>query len=359
MKNYSYLNLQQKLCKVRKKLPALVKKRYSDKVDYEFTKIDDIYRFLAPALNKYGVNFEILSESATSKDTAENPVYLRQENGMWVYEGNLMVAWINADNPEEREKAVIHLIGTHEMPEKAKGAAWTYALKYYLANKFNIDQGADDSDLTDGKPVPDKTESTEINAVKNAPAKETAAAKDGRKAVSQEPYREQPKPKRDAASAKEKVAENVRTAVKNNVQETARPDRGKDEENPFSDEEEAFSDGFRLLKEGEETPFAPASEEKEDSFMDDVFEEAEKNTPITAAAKNDARRMQVEEARKVICKVGTAFAGKTMGEVMDAGAAGRKVLDWIVRKYTKDAGQVNAAGILLEEMDSMEGTKAA
>lgn len=93
--------------------------------------------------------------------------------------------------------------------------------------------------------------------------------------------------------------------------------------------------------------------------MNDVFEEAEKNTPITAAAKDDARRTQVEEARKVICKVGTAFAGKTMGEVMDAGAAGRKVLDWIVRKYTKDAGQVNAAGILLEEMDSMEGTKAA
>ena len=86
MKYYNYLNLQQKLCRIRKKIPALVKKRHSEEVDNDFTKIDDIYRFLTPALNKYGVNFEIYEEIPVKKDSQGNPVYLYQENGFWMYE---------------------------------------------------------------------------------------------------------------------------------------------------------------------------------------------------------------------------------------------------------------------------------
>lgn len=71
MKYYNYLNLQQKLCRIRKKIPALVKKRHSEEVDYDFTKIDDIYRFLTPALNKYGVNFEIYEEIPVKKTVRE------------------------------------------------------------------------------------------------------------------------------------------------------------------------------------------------------------------------------------------------------------------------------------------------
>ena len=43
----------------------------------------------------------------------------------------------------------MHVIGTNEAPDKAKGAAWTYGLKYYFLNKFNIMQasGIDDPDM--------------------------------------------------------------------------------------------------------------------------------------------------------------------------------------------------------------------
>lgn len=154
MKSYNHLNLQQKLWKVRKRIPALVKRRYSEEVDYEFVKIDDIYKFLTPALNKYGVNFEILEETPTKQDTNGNPVYLVQENGCWIYESDLLVGWVNADRPEEQETACIHAVGTHEMPEKAKGTAWTYVIKYYLSNKFNINQGGDDADFHDYRTTP-------------------------------------------------------------------------------------------------------------------------------------------------------------------------------------------------------------
>lgn len=154
MKSYNHLNLQQKLWKVRKRIPALVKKRYSEDVDYEFIRIDDIHKFLTPALNKYGVNFEILEETPTKRDVNGNPVYLVQENGCWIYESDLLVGWVNADRPKEQETACIHAVGTHEMPEKAKGTAWTYAIKHYLSNRFSINQGGDDADFHDYSTVP-------------------------------------------------------------------------------------------------------------------------------------------------------------------------------------------------------------
>ena len=143
MKSYSHLNLQQKMLKVRKKIPALFKRHYSDEVDYDFVKLDDINRRLTPALNKYGINFAILREEASNIENGRQ-IYLTKTETGWLYEADLTVQWVNVDRPEEKETSVIHLIGSNEMPDKAKGTALTYGMKYYLFNRFNIDQGADD-----------------------------------------------------------------------------------------------------------------------------------------------------------------------------------------------------------------------
>ena len=49
----------------------------------------------------------------------------------------------------DKVRSFLHVIGTNEAPDKAKGAAWTYGLKYYFLNKFNIMQasGIDDPDM--------------------------------------------------------------------------------------------------------------------------------------------------------------------------------------------------------------------
>lgn len=143
MKSYNHLNLQQKLCKVRKKMPALLRKHYSDSVNYNFVKLDDINKYLTPALNKYGVNFLFVREDASCEENGRK-VFVRKVDGVWQYEADLTVEWVNIDRPEERETAVLHLVGTNEMPDKAKGAALTYGMKYYLFSRFNIDQGADE-----------------------------------------------------------------------------------------------------------------------------------------------------------------------------------------------------------------------
>lgn len=72
MGKYNYMNLNQKMIRIRKKVPKLIRKRYSEDVTYDFVKLDDIYECLTPALNKYGVDFDILSERPTQMDEQGN-----------------------------------------------------------------------------------------------------------------------------------------------------------------------------------------------------------------------------------------------------------------------------------------------
>lgn len=133
MGKYNYMNLNQKMIRIRKKVPKLIRKRYSEDVTYDFVKLDDIYECLTPALNKYGVDFDILSERPTQMDEQGNSVFLKEMGALWRYEADLELCWTNADRPGDKVRSFLHVIGTNEAPDKAKGAAWTYNLKEKLA----------------------------------------------------------------------------------------------------------------------------------------------------------------------------------------------------------------------------------
>lgn len=161
------LTLQQKFVKLREAIPSITPKAHSDGVKYKFAKIFDVYALLTPAMNQYGVNFDIVGETATRHDANGNPEYYHsytqqtRSGGrtVWVYEADLSVRWTNADDPADKQEVTLHAIGTNDGgPDKAKGSAWTYCLKYYLFEKFGIDQGEDDPDMSDhrndGAPAP-------------------------------------------------------------------------------------------------------------------------------------------------------------------------------------------------------------
>lgn len=148
------LTLQEKMVKIRSEIPALVKRAYSEDVNYDFIKIDDIFRYLTPAMNRWNVNFEIVSECASKRNENGDSVYVEflAYCQMWLYEADLELKWINAEKPEDEVTVTIHAIGTHEMPEKTKGSALTYAMKYYLMDKYCIDRGGVDPDMRDFPP---------------------------------------------------------------------------------------------------------------------------------------------------------------------------------------------------------------
>ena len=158
MSKFEYLNLTQKMIKIRKMVPKLIRKRYSEEVPYDFVRLDDIYEYLTPALTKYGVDFEVLTEKPTQVDSSGNQVYLIPFGNLWRYEADLKLCWVNADRPNEKSYSDIHVVGTNEVPDKAKGAAWSYGLKYYLLNKYNIVQAnTEDPDMRGPVPDGDKT----------------------------------------------------------------------------------------------------------------------------------------------------------------------------------------------------------
>lgn len=157
------LTLQQKFIKLREAVPSITQKAHSDGVKYKFAKIFDVYQLLTPAMNEFGVNFDIVGEQATRHSENGDPIYYSNftqhtRNGdriVWVYEADLTIRWTNADNPDETLEITLHAIGTNDGgPDKAKGSAWTYCLKYYLFEKFGIDQGDDDPDMSDHSSEP-------------------------------------------------------------------------------------------------------------------------------------------------------------------------------------------------------------
>lgn len=153
----SCLTLRQKLIEMRKACPEIVKKQHSDGVSYKYAKIYDVWEKITPIMNELGVDFDVVSEEATKHSDNGDPVYwitmqTKTRNGdklMFLYEADMMIRWTNLDNDDEVIESVVHAIGWNDDPAKAKGSAHTYALKYYLFEKFAIDQGEDDPDNSD------------------------------------------------------------------------------------------------------------------------------------------------------------------------------------------------------------------
>lgn len=157
-KDAKTMTLAQKFVELRKACPEIIKKQHSDGVKYKFAKIFDVYELLAPAMNEWGVDWEIIKEEATRHYENGDDMYFSSyiqhtrngERVVWIYEADLTLCWINVDNPDERQYVELHALGTNDSgPDKAKGSALTYALKYYLFEKFMIDQGEEDPDMKD------------------------------------------------------------------------------------------------------------------------------------------------------------------------------------------------------------------
>lgn len=151
------MTLRQKLVAMRKACPEIIKKKHSDNVSYSYAKIYDVWEKITPIMNDLGVDFDIVCEAATKHSENGDPIYWTTmqtktrsgERLMFLYEADITIRWTNLDNDDDTIEAVIHAIGWNDDPAKAKGAAHTYALKYYLFEKFTVDQGEDDPDNSD------------------------------------------------------------------------------------------------------------------------------------------------------------------------------------------------------------------
>ncbi len=364
-------------------MPKLIRKRYSEDVTYDFVKLDDIYECLTPALNKYGVDFDILSERPTQMDEQGNSVFLKEMGALWRYEADLELCWTNADRPGDKVRSFLHVIGTNEAPDKAKGAAWTYGLKYYFLNKFNIMQasGIDDPDMrgTEKEEMPKQEASVKPEKPKKkqekAERKEAAA-----KQEQTEPVREKKTDRKklhdgNAISEGTVKVEYAVTDTEENLpgQMTFGMEESESGLEEFSDEEtkaedpvqteeisvdeeitaETDADGFRAVKETDEVPF---DEDDEISFDAEEEEETPEETAeevLEDMAHEEDAEDEVKWAEKVICNFGV-YAGTPLGEMMQD-ARGYQTIKWLVQRYKGQNQEIQkAAKILLDHEKEMQ-----
>lgn len=343
------LSLQQKVVQIRRRIPALVKKSYSEEVNYDFVKIDDVYRYLAPAMNDYQVNLEVVSEAATRKDEQGNPLFVQYvpQCQMWMYEADLTLRWINAEEPQEADTVVIHAIGSHEFPDKAKGSAWTYALKYYLLNKFCIDQGGEDPDMRalktpetetadkgrsrrDMQPPADNRELSDTPESEPREAESSGAPKLGqreaespnvpesepREAKSSDTSEQEP-PKAEPSEAKPQPQENTAAAGKPGAavkKQTAQGGNRKEE--PLNRTADSSN---------QQAPPVSTHIKPESGTMVQLPESAKEELETGSG-------MTVEEAMKIKCTPGT-YSEHTLGSLAQMGEEGINALIWYAEGY--------------------------
>lgn len=277
----------------------------------------------------------------------------------------------------------MHVIGTNEAPDKAKGAAWTYGLKYYFLNKFNIMQasGIDDPDMrgTEKEEMPKQEASVKPEKPKKkqekAERKETAA-----KQEQTEPVREKKtdrKKLRDGNAISEGTVkvEYAVTDTEENLpgQMTFGMEESESGLEEFSDEEtkaedpvqteeisvdeeitaETDADGFRAVEETDEVPF---DEDDEISFDAEEEEETPEETAeevLEDMAHEEDAEDEVKWAGKVICNFGV-YAGTPLGEMMQD-ARGYQTIKWLVQRYKGQNQEIQkAAKILLDHEKEMQ-----
>lgn len=180
MENKETMNLQQKLIAISNEMPKLLKKHYSDEVDYDFVKIDDIFELLNPAFTKYHICLQELEETDATYSKVD---------GSWIYTAKLTFFIVNADCLDEKERVSIQLVGDHlDSPAKAKGAAWTYGFKYFFLYKFRMKQETEDPDMKGTPPNgPDKSKEKADQKKTKVPVKPQKPEKESSDVIADSP----------------------------------------------------------------------------------------------------------------------------------------------------------------------------
>ncbi|PLT72044.1 hypothetical protein CDL26_10175 [Mediterraneibacter gnavus] len=180
MENKDTMNLQQKLIAISNEMPKLLKKHYSDEVDYDFVKIDDIFELLNPAFTKYHICLQELEETDATYSKVD---------GSWIYTAKLTFFIVNADCLDEKERVSIQLVGDHlDSPAKAKGAAWTYGFKYFFLYKFRMKQETEDPDMKGTPPNgPDKSKEKADQKKTKVPVKPQKPEKESSDVIADSP----------------------------------------------------------------------------------------------------------------------------------------------------------------------------
>lgn len=152
------LNVYQKLSEVRAEVPYLKKEKEGKQFNYVGSsdvlgalhgKINDMGLILVPSVVGHKVTVGATNSGTTNYFT----------------ELDMMMTWVNIDNPEDKLECPWYAQGMDLAGEKGVGKALTYGEKYFMLKFFNIATDKDDPDFFQEK-VESKQSLKKIDATK-------------------------------------------------------------------------------------------------------------------------------------------------------------------------------------------------
>lgn len=150
--DFSKLNVYQKLAHVRQKAPYIQKSKRGQQ--YSYVGSSDVLAALNAVINQVGLILKpeiVAHQVRESHDEVWKADKVKKEpvpkkRTTYFTELELVMTWVNIDNPSEIVACSWYSQGVDIEGEKGVGKALTYAEKYFLLKFFNIATDDDDPD---------------------------------------------------------------------------------------------------------------------------------------------------------------------------------------------------------------------
>lgn len=160
------MNLYQKIIEVKKQAKGFNKDTTGH--GYKYVSGSQVLKKITDKMNEIGLLFIPVSAMHRDSRTFDYTTSKSEEKTDFIVEGSLQYAWVNADNPEERELINFEYYGQQNDISKAFGSALTYSERYLLLKSLGLQTDSDDpgSKDTAGKKARSNPRTYSVNQTK-------------------------------------------------------------------------------------------------------------------------------------------------------------------------------------------------
>ncbi len=174
------LNVYQKIIKVKEIAGNFSKEPKKPGLSYRYVSGTQVLEKITDTMNEIGLLFMPVGSEHRSSRQYDYTSGNGKEHTDFIVEGILTYAWINAEDPTDRQEIQFQYYGQQDDISKAFGSALTYSERYLILKSLGLPTDEDDPDSkpTDGKyPVIPKDD-TKPQTANGIPVKKYGALKD-------------------------------------------------------------------------------------------------------------------------------------------------------------------------------------
>ena len=150
---FEYMNIYQKLAKIRK--PVEVLKKNKKGFNYTYVSEDEILAKITGLMEKYNISLipnivpgttEMVPYSYVNTKASRDGKIYDQRTSEILVKADMEWHWVNNDNPDDRIVVPWALVGQQADASQAFGSGLSYCTRYFMLKYFNVATSDEDPD---------------------------------------------------------------------------------------------------------------------------------------------------------------------------------------------------------------------